>query len=242
MDLFCVKRQMRGIWFLFSAIILILTTAVEGQGASDSLTLSLTSTQQIDNPDIRGFDSSVIKSPNDAFPDTSRPCCLNGSTLFGNGVPAGNTGNDIRQNCDPAGFSGTHPPPFPTFNNSNCNAQTTGAVFQNDLLFQASRNGLLSRRSTATTACNSLGTAANDRRCNEITFGFLQDIQEQGQVMDLSFSLRSLTDADGNLIGAAQGTFTQSITENGATKTCTGSFNFDEQNGFVMTSGPLHQC
>ncbi|MCI0526787.1 MAG: hypothetical protein L0Y56_04945, partial [Nitrospira sp.] len=64
------------------------------------------------------------------------------------------------------------------------------------------------------------------------------------QVMDLNFVIRSLTDADGNLIGAAEGTFTQSITENGVTKTCSGTFTStgDQGPGFVMTSGPLHEC
>jgi hypothetical protein len=75
-----------------------------------------------------------------------------------------------------------------------------------------------------------------------MTFGFLQDVQEQGQAVDISFSLRSLTDADGNLIGSSQGTFTQSITENGETKACSGTYTWDPVNGFVMTSGPLHEC
>lgn len=229
-------------WFVFSVMTLVLGARAEGQGLTDAVSLHLTSTQSIDNSDLRGFNPSVIVSRTDPFPDTSRPCCLEGSTMFGNGLPLGNAGNEIRQNCDPQGFVGAHPPSFPSFNNPGCNAQTTGAVFQNDLLFQSSRNGLLSRRSTVTPGCNDLGTTADDRRCNEITFGFLQDVQELGQVMDLSFSLRSLTDADGNLLGAAQGTFTQSITESGATKSCTGTFTFDEQNGFVMTSGPLHEC
>ncbi len=230
------------VWLVLGAMILLGLT-VEVQGASDYVSLSLTSTQNTDNPNLRGFDPSVITSPNDLFPDTFRPCCLVGSTEFGNGVSSGTSGQEVNQNCsNDLGFTGEHPPEFPTFNTPSCIPAVTSSVIHNDLAFQSSRNGLLSRRSTETTACNSLGTAADDRRCNEITFGFLQDVQEQSQVMDLNFVLRSLTDADGNLIGAVQGTFTQSITESGATSACSGSFTFDEQNGFVMTSGPLHEC
>lgn len=235
----------------FCAMPLLIGSGIAEVQGADFLTLNLTSTQSIDHRDLRGFDPSVITSANDPFPDTSRPCCLNGSTMFGNGVPAGNTGNEINQNCsNEFGFIDIHADDedsavltdFPGLSSSSCNPPITSSVIQNDLVFQTSRNGLLSRRSTATVACNGLGVASLDRRCNEVTFGFLQDVQEQGQVMDITFSLRSLTDADGNLIGAAQGTFTQSITENGVTTACSGSFTFDEQNGFVITSGPLHEC
>jgi len=213
-----------------------------GQGTSDFHTLTLTTLATVNNPDLRGFDSSTITGPNDPFPDTSRPCCLNGSTMFGNGLGTGNSQASLNQNCGRLDFTSEHPPIFAGVDTPSCDPQTTSAVLHNELLFQTSRNGLLSRRSTTTTACNDLGTTADDRRCNEITFGFLQDIQEQGQVMDINFTIRSLTDADGNLVGAAQGTFTQSITENSVTSACSGSFTFDEQNGFVMTSGPLHEC
>jgi hypothetical protein len=227
---------------VLSALILLGLTA-EVQAAGDYVSLSLTSTQNTDNPDLRGFDPGIIASHDDPFPDTSQPVGLIGSTMFGSGVPSGNTRNEVNQNCSTVlGFTGEHPPSFPTFNTTSCVPPVTSSVIHNEFAFQSSRNGLLSRRSTATTACDILGTTADDRRCNEITFGFLQDVQEQGQVMDLNFALRSLTDADGNLIGAAQGTFTQSVTENGVTTACSGTFTFDEQNGFVMTSGPLHEC
>jgi hypothetical protein len=217
----------------------------------------------VNNPDMRGFDSSVIKSPNDAWDQfqTFRPCCIEGSTQFGNGLPAGSSHETVNQNCnvlDPnepqvtpgqlsvfgtGNISGTpESAPFPVLAPNSCAPQVTGNVFQETLLFQQSRNGLLSRPQTSTTACNDLGGVANNQRCNEITFGFLQDVQSQGQTMDITFAIRSLTDADGNIIGAAQGTVTQSITEGGQPKSCSGTFTWDEQNGFVMTSGPLHEC
>ncbi|MCI0528933.1 MAG: hypothetical protein L0Y56_15965, partial [Nitrospira sp.] len=156
---------------------ILLGLTVEVQGASDYVSLSLTSTQNTDNPDLRGFDPSIIASPDDPFPDTSCPLCLIKSTMFGNGVPSGTSRQEVNQNCsDDLGFTGEHPPDFPTFNTPSCIPPVTSSVIHNDLAFQSSRNGLLSRRSTATTACNSLGTAADDRRCNEITFGFLQDV------------------------------------------------------------------
>lgn len=228
---------------------------------SDIGTINVTRSSHVNNPDLRGFDPEVITGPTDVFPDTTRPCCLEGSTQFGNGLAAGSSGESINQNCTELDL--TEPPvvtpgrltefgtgdvlgepessPFPIFNASTCGALVTGNVFQNDLLFQQSRNGLLSRPQTDTTVCDDLGAPASDRRCNEITFGFLQDIPSQ-QGMNLSFAIRSLTDANGNLIGAAQGTFTQSTTENGVTTACSGSFTFDETLGFVATSGPLHEC
>jgi len=228
---------------------------------SDVGTVNLTHTSNVNNPDMRGFDPAPITGPNDVFPDTSRPCCLEGSTLFGNGLPAGSSHETVNHNCDVLDLSepqvtpgqltqfgtgniaGTlESSPFPALGANNCVPQVTGNVFHENLLFEQSRNGLLSRPQTSTTACNDLGGVAANQRCNEITFGFLQNIESQGQTMDLTFAIRSLTDADGNLIGAAQGTFTQSITEGGPPKSCSGTFTYDAQNGFVMTSGPLHEC
>jgi hypothetical protein len=233
----------------------------QAQGAADTFTVNLTNSANVNNPALRGFDPTVVTGPNDVFPDTSRPCCLEGSTMFGNGLPAGSSPESILQNCAQPDLSEPVVTPgqlrefgtneiiavpesasFPALSATTCDAQVTGNVFHNDLLFQQSKNGLYSRPQTDTTVCDDLGASANDRRCNEITFGFLQEIESQGQTMDLTFAIRSLTDPDGNLVGAAQGTFTQSITENNETRSCSGSFTFDEQNGFVMTSGPLHEC
>lgn len=135
--------------------------------------------------------------------------------------------------------------PFPWTDPGNCDTPLPQTVYHSNLLFATFKNGLLSMPKGHTTACDTLvaagGSAVSDR-CNEITFGFLQDVQAQGQVMDLSFSIRSLTDANGALIGNAEGTFTQSVTENGTTTACSGAFTFDTPGGFVVTSGPLHEC
>lgn len=241
-------------------------------GQWDTYTVNVTNLGQVNNPDLRGFDPGVVTGPTDPFTDTTRPCCLEGSTQFGNGLPSGNQKIEVNQNCNvldvsgpPPSFSGSNNPfsvnvgdgqmivqagghagVIPAFTTNNCNAPLTGSVFHNDLPFQLSKNGLLSRRQSNTAACDTLasspGGVANDRSCNEITFGFLQDLPNQGQLIDLSFSIRSLTDADGRLIGSAEGAFTQSITENGVTKACTGTFVYDEALGFVGTSGPLHEC
>ncbi len=229
--------------------------------AADTWTTNLTRSLSVNDPDMRGFDPSPITGPDDIFPDTSRPCCLDGSTEFGNGLPAGSSRESLNQNCDtfPTSEPGVTPgtltdfgtgtiapvpesAPFPVLGATNCNVQVTGNVFQDTVLFQQSRNGILSRPRAQTLECDSLGAAGPDQRCNEITFGFLQDVQSQGQVMELDFAIRSLTDADGNLIGAAEGMYTQTITEAGVTQNCSGTFTFDETNGFVMTSGPMHEC
>lgn len=259
----------------FGGLVIIgMVAEMSGQvlGQWDNYTVNATNIAQVNNPDLRGFDPSVVTGPDDPFTDTTRPCCLQGSTEFGNGLPPGHHKAEINQNCDsldvsgpPPSFSGSdnpfavnvgdgqmvveaggHPGVIPSFMTNNCNAPLTGSVFHNHLPFQLSRNGLLSRRQSTTTACDTLaassGGSPNNRSCNEFTLGFLQDLQDQGQLIDMTFSIRSLTDADGKLIGPVEGSFIQSITDNGVTKACTGTFTFDESLGFVGTSGPLHEC
>jgi hypothetical protein len=231
---------------------------------SDLGTVNFTQTANVNNSNLRGFDPKVIKDPTDPFPDTSRPCCQGGSTLFGNGLASGSSHETVNQNCASSDFNppqsslgalavfgtgnvvvgSTGASSFPGIASGDCVPQVSSSVFNQNSLFQQSRNSLLSRPQTVTEACNDLpGVGGISQRCNEITFGFLQNVQTQNQSMDINFAIRSLTDANGNLIGAAQGTFTQSITgTDGTPKACSGTFTFDEINGFVMTSGPLNEC
>lgn len=227
---------------------------------SDVATANVTQKISVDNADLRGFNPDTIGSATDPFPDTSRPCCLQDSTQFGNGLGAGASGNEINFNCGNPGLQAPALSPdelgvfgtgtldiqlgggsFPGVSSTDCDLQVSGNVFQGPSLFQQSRNGLLSRPRSETTNCDDLGTTTT-ARCNEITFGFLQDVQSQGQVVEMDFLVRSLTDADGNLIGASQGTFTQRIVTNGEESACAGTFTFDETNGFILTSGPMHEC
>ena len=228
---------------------------------SDTWTVNLSQMNNVNNADMRGFDPSVLTSAADLFPDVSRPCCLQGSSLFGNGINGGGSGEELNQNCTSTDFGEpivtpnalrefstgsievqAESAPFPTIAVSDCNALTTGNVFQGEVLFQSNRNGLLSRPQADTINCDTLGSLIDGNRCNEITFGFLQDVSSAGQILDLTFTIRSLTDADGNLLGSAEGTMTQTITDAGVEETCSGTFTVDESTGFVMTAGSLQGC
>ena len=84
------------------------------------------------------------------------------------------------------------------------------------------------------------------QRVNHIESSFDQEVIEQGQIFNLSFSIDSTTDSDGNLMGQATGSFSQVVSDpvstQGLLRVCSGTFTFDEINGFTLTSGPQQQC
>ena len=199
------------------------------------------------------------------------------SSQFGCGVPEGSSRANLFQNCDP-GVSPVvlpltnpttsvvnpgHPPrssvfpvqapatdPLAQINITSCTPLTLTQVNHLGAAFQSLQNGLLSRLSTETTACAAIGPSSDTNRCTQIEYKFSQNVTAQGQVFDMSFSLRSLTDAAGNPIGS-QGSYTQALTEDGVTSTCGGTFAFDgntaDANGDgrpdgLTLNGPAHQC
>lgn len=84
------------------------------------------------------------------------------------------------------------------------------------------------------------------QRVHHIESSFDQEVIEQGQIFNLSFSIDSTTDSDGNLLGQATGSFSQVVSDpvstQGLLRVCSGTFTFDETNGFILTSGPEQQC
>ncbi|MBI3607666.1 MAG: hypothetical protein HY207_06850 [Nitrospirae bacterium] len=200
------------------------------------------------------------------------------SSQFGCGVPEGGSRSNLLQNCDP-GVSPVvlpstnlstpvvdpgHPPaghsvfpvqppasePLAQINITSCAPLTLTQVNHLGEAFQSLQNGLLSRLSTETSACAAVGPSSESNRCTQIEYAFSQNVSEKGQVFDMSFSVRSLTDASGNPIGS-QGSYTQTLKEDGVTSTCGGTFTFDgntaDANGDgrpdgLTLKGPAHQC
>ena len=84
------------------------------------------------------------------------------------------------------------------------------------------------------------------QRVHHIESSFDQEVIEQGQIFNLAFSIDSTTDSDGNLLGEATGSFSQVVSDpvstQGVIRVCSGTFTFDEINGFILTSGPDQQC
>lgn len=231
---------------LAAATVLFLVFPAHGQ---QNFTLNFSNQANVDMALLRGFDPTTITGPSDPFPDTSNPfppspfgACT--SSQFGCGVPGGSSGMEILENCDTGGAR------LPPFTVTSCTPLTLSRVNELGAAFQALENGLLSRLSTETTACTALGPASPTKRCTEIEYRFSQNIAEKGQAFDMSFSLRSLTDAAGNPIGS-EGTYTQTLAEDGVTSTCGGTFTFDgnttDANGDgrpdgLTLVGPAHQC
>jgi hypothetical protein len=216
---------------------------------AQSLTLNLSNQSSVNIATLRGFDPATITGPSDPFPDTSNPfasaalgACA--SSQFGCGVPEGSSPGHLFQNCDTGATTG------PPFDPVLCTPLTLSTVNHLGEAFQSLQNGLLSRLSTETSACSGLGPSSSSNRCNEIEYKFSQNVSEKGQVFDMSFSLRSLTDALGNPIGS-EGTYTQTLIEDGVTSTCGGTFTFngntadansDGRPDGLTLIGPAHQC
>jgi hypothetical protein len=235
-----------GLAFLVGATVLGTGSTSYGQ---QIITLNLSNQSNVDMEMLRGFDPTIITGPSDPFPDTSNPFAPNpsggcSSSQFGCGVPSGSSSEEILQNCDTAGATS---PPFTV---TACTPLTLSRVNDLGAAFQTLENGLLSRLSTETTACQAIGPSTLANRCTEIEYRFSQNVAEKGQAFDMSFSLRSLTDAAGNPIGSA-GSYTQTLVEDGVTSTCGGTFTFDgntaDANGDgradgLALNGPAQQC
>ncbi len=218
--------------------------------AQQIITLNLSNQTNVDMATLRGFDPTTITGPSDPFPDTSNPFPPSGlgtctSSQFGCGVPSGSSSVDLLQGCDTGGAT---EPPFTVI---SCTPLTLSRVNELGAAFQSLESGILSRLSTETTACSGFGPPPSPlNRCTEIEYRFSQNVAEKGQAFDMSFSLRSLTDASGNPI-ESQGSYTQTLAEDGVTSTCGGTFTFDgnlaDANGDnrpdgLTLVGPAHQC
>jgi hypothetical protein len=119
----------------------------------------------------------------------------------------------------------------------------------NPTFTQGFRNDSLSRAIGAGTDCGLVSATAGQVRCNEIEYGFSQVLDLTGgitttngtagggagtggtQVFDLLFTVDALVDANGDLLGQAQGTFSQA----GSAGTCTGTFTYDSTTGVNVT-------
>ncbi len=236
-------------------MVLMLIGAAPSQG--QNITLNRTSQSNVDMTTLRGFDPTTITGPSDPHPDTSNPFAASAlgpcaSSQFGCGVPEGGSAANLLQNCD-TGAENVLPKasaPLAPINVTACSPLTLSMVNHLGQAFQALDNGLLSRLSTETTACAAIGPSSPSNRCTEIEYKFSQNVAARGQVFDMSFSLRSLTDAAGNPVGS-QGSYTQMLTEDGVTSTCGGTFAFNgdtaDANGDgrpdgLTLNGPAHQC
>jgi hypothetical protein len=224
--------------------------AASSADAQQSITLNLSNQANVNMATLRGFDPTIITGPSDPFPDTSNPFAPNplggcASSQFGCGVPSGSSSVEILQNCD---TGGTTTPPFTV---ASCTPLTLSRVNELGSAFQTLENGVLSRLSTETTACSGFGPAPSPSiRCTEIEYRFSQNVAEKGQAFDMSFSVRSLTDASGSPI-ESRGSYTQTLVEDGVTSTCGGTFTFNgtvtDANGDgrpdgLTLSGPAQQC
>jgi hypothetical protein len=213
-------------------------------------TLNLSNQANVNMATLRGFDPTIITGPSDPFPDTSNPFAPNpfggcASSQFGCGVPSGSSSVEVLQNCDTGGATA---PPFTV---TSCTPLTLSRVNELGSAFQTLESGVLSRLSTETTACSGFGPGPSPSiRCTEIEYRFSQNVAEKGQAFDMSFSVRSLTDANGNPI-ESRGTYTQTLVEDGVTSTCGGNFAFDgnttDANGDgrpdgLALNGPAQQC
>jgi hypothetical protein len=224
---------------------------------AQSITLNRSSQSNADMATLRGFDPTTITGPSDPHPDTANPFAAGAlgtcaSSQFGCGVPEGSSRVNLLQNCGTGGpdVLPSASAPLAQLNVTACSPLTLSRVNHLGQAFQSLDSGLLSRLSTETTACAAIGPSSSTSRCTEIDYKFSQNVSERGQIFDMSFSLRSLTDAAGNPIGS-QGSYTQTLSEDGVTATCGGTFAFDgntaDANGDgrpdgLTVTGPVHQC
>lgn len=234
---------------LLSLLVVTMFGAVPNAYGQQVITLNLSNQANVNMATLRGFDPTIITGPSDPFPDTSNPFAPNpfggcASSQFGCGVPSGSSEVEVLQNCDTGGVGS------PPFSVASCTPLTLSRVNELGTAFQTLESGLLSRLSTETTACQAIGPSSPANRCTEVEYRFSQNVAEKGQAFDMSFSLRSLTDAAGNPI-ASQGTYTQTLVEDGVTSTCGGTFQFNgdvtDANGDgrpdgLTLLGPAHQC
>ena len=242
-----------------AGVVMLVSLLGVASAQAQSITLNRSSQSNVDMTTLRGFDPTTITGPSDPHPDTSNPFAASAlgtcaSSQFGCGVPEGSSQANLLQNCAmgvsseevlPSAFA-----PLAPLNVTACSPLTLSKVNHLGQAFQSLENGLLSRLSTETTACAAIGPSSPTSRCTEIEYTFSQNVAERGQVFDLSFSLRSLTDAAGNPVGS-QGSYTQTLGEDGVTSTCGGTFTFDGNTADanadgrpdgLTVNGPVHQC
>ena len=234
-----------------TAVVLALMAMSAPSYGQQNFTLNLSSQSNVDMATIRGFDPKSITGPSDPFPDTSNPfpagapgVCT--SSQYGCGVPSGSSGEQVLQNCD---TGGSLQPPFSV---SSCTPLTLSRVNELAGAFQHLEHGMLSMPSSQTSECSApeFGPADPSNRCTQIEYSFSQNVMEKGQVFEMTFSLRSLTDASGNPI-FSQGSYTQTLKEDGVTSSCGGTFTFDgnladtnndaRPDGLSL-HGPAQQC
>ncbi len=260
------------------ALMLLGTAPAQGQSITLNRTsqsnVDMTTLRGFDPTTITG-PSDPHPNTSNPFAASALGACA--SSQFGCGVPEGSSRAYLLQNCDPGVSSVVlsspnpttavvdpgHPPrssvfpvqapasdPLAQINITSCTPLTLTQVNHLGAAFQSLQNGLLSRLSTETTACAAIGPSSSTSRCTEIEYNISQTVTARGQVFDMSFSLRSLTDAAGNPIGS-QGSYTQKLTEDGVTSTCGGTFAFngniadtnaDGRPDGLTLNGPAHQC
>ncbi|MHB8482133.1 MAG: hypothetical protein ACYDBV_05260 [Nitrospiria bacterium] len=85
-------------------------------------------------------------------------------------------------------------------------------------------------------------TASGTSRLNQLQTQINQNMSQAGYIFNNKFSITSMTDSSGNLIGQANGNFTgtQTFVDGTGqlkTTTCTGTFTYDAANGYTLTSG-----
>jgi len=237
--------------------------------STGSTTNNLASMRGFDPALLTGIADPHPNTSNLMVGDPSNPhYYLEGSTQFGFGLVSGASNNTICQNrIDCTGVNG-NPVPVPA---GGAAAQTGDPGYYylsymqsgndgsgNPLLKQGLRNDALSDAVAPTAGCGSLAAAAGQKRCNQFDVGFHQEVALIGdgsaaaprgdgdQIFDLFFSIDSLTDADGNLIGEAKGTVTEAYTDVTAGITtsaaCTGTFSYSAATGYTQLTGPQGEC
>ena len=174
-------------------------------------------------------------------------------TLTANSSTTANHNSQTFRGFDPGTISSPNDP-FPNTSTPCCLANSS--QFGNGVPTGSSRTpveqshtGAVSDFGFPQTTNSSLSSGPrplSGQRAYHLEAGFNQEVVEQGQIFNMAFSIDSMTDANGNLLGQARGSFTQvvsdPVTTQGVVRTCTGTFTFDATSGFNLTSGPLHQC
>ncbi|MBI3605766.1 MAG: hypothetical protein HY202_07060 [Nitrospirae bacterium] len=152
--------------------------------------------------------------------------------------PWGMDGAQMSSNTDP------HPE---TVLPRSITGTTVDTQFGRDLPSGFSQIGLLDATTTSgiagfqsvVTRMNS--TASGTSRLNQLQTQIYQNQAAAGYIFDNKFGVNSMTDATGNLIGQAAGNFIQTrqeIVPGGTqTTTCAGTYTWDPDNGFTLTSG-----
>jgi hypothetical protein len=124
---------------------------------------------------------------------------------------------------------------------------TVDTQFGRGLPFGFSQIGLLDATTTSgvpgfqSVVSRMNSTASGTSRLNQLQTQIHQNQAAAGYIFDDKFGVNSMTDAAGNLIGQAAGNFIQTrqeIVPGGTqTTTCAGTFTWDPENGFTLTSG-----